>query len=141
MRQFPISETITADGATMKLDNQKNGCKELCVFEEHNRYEEFSLVWAMGRRCISIRNQTRNRKTFLSDFWVDGKRKYVTAKNISSALNFAAGALNYPSLKGIPIKRVENNSLFAVNSNAFSLSGYIHRDIQKMDRWRGETFK
>ena len=26
-------------------------------------------------------------------------------------------------------------------ANALSLAGYIDRDIQKMGRWRGETFK
>ena len=53
LRQLPINTTddeiITANGATLKLDNQKNGWKGVCVFQEHNKDEEFSPVRALGR--------------------------------------------------------------------------------------------
>ena len=77
----------------------------------------------------------------LSAFWVDGKRTYVTANNISSELKFASGAMDYPSLKGIPIKRVDTYSLRAGGANDLSLAGYIDRDIQNMGRWTGEKLK
>ena len=39
LRLFPINATgddiITADGTTLKLGNQKNGWKGVCVFKEH----------------------------------------------------------------------------------------------------------
>ena len=51
--KWPINATendiITANGATLKLDNQKNGWKEVCVFQEHNKDEEFSPARALGR--------------------------------------------------------------------------------------------
>ena len=50
-----------------------------------------------------------NRKTYLSAYWVDGKRKDVTADNMSVVLNFAAITLYYTSLKGIPDKRVDTH--------------------------------
>ena len=145
LRQLPINATdediMTADGATLKLDNQKNGWKGVCVYQEHNKDEQLSPVRALGRRCVSIRHQTSSRKTYLSAYWMDGKRKNITAENISAALKFAATALDYPSLKGIPIDRVDTHSLRAGGANALSLAGYSDRDIQKMGRWRGETFK
>ena len=49
--------------------------------------------------------------------------------------------MDYPLLKGIPIKQVDTNSLRNGGANALSLSGYSDRDIQNMGRWRGETFK
>ena len=78
---------------------------------------------------------------FVSDFWVDGKRKDVTAENISSELKLASGELDYLSIKSIPIERVDTHSLCAGRANALSLAVYIDRDIQKTGRWRGETFK
>ena len=56
-------EILSADGATLKLDNQKNGWKGVCVYQEHNGDEKFSPVRALGRRCISIRKKVSNKKT------------------------------------------------------------------------------
>ena len=83
----------------------------------------------------------RNKKTDLSAYWVGGRRKYLNAENMSAALKFATTALNYPSLKGIPIDRVDTHSLRSGGANALSLAGYSDRDIQKMGRFIGETFK
>ena len=69
------------------------------------------------------------------------KRKYLNADNMSAALKFSTTALNYPYLKGIPIDIVDTHSLRSGGANALSLAGYSDRDIQKMGRWRGETFK
>ena len=58
MRQLPINsldiEILSADGATLKLDNQKNGWKGVCVYQEHNGDKKFSLVRSLGGRCVSI---------------------------------------------------------------------------------------
>ena len=58
LRQMPINsldeEILSADGATLKLNNQKNGWKRVCVYQEHNGDEKFSPVRALGGRCVSI---------------------------------------------------------------------------------------
>ena len=72
---------------------------------------------------------------------MEGKRKDLNAENMSGALKSATTALNYPSLKGIPIDRVETHSLRSGGSNALSLAVYSDRDIQKMGRLRGKDFK
>ena len=77
----------------------------------------------------------------MSEYWVGGRRKDLTAENMSAALKFATTALNYPSLKVIAIDRVDAHSLRSGGANALSLAGYSNRDIQKMRRPRGETFK
>jgi hypothetical protein len=53
----------------------------------------------------------------------------------------AAAALDYPSLKEIPIKRINTHSLHSGGANALALSGYSDMQIQKMGRWKGATFK
>ena len=69
------------------------------------------------------------------------QKKYINSENMSAELKFAATVLNYLYLKGIPIDRVDTHSLRYGGSNAPSLAIYSERDIQKMGRWRGETFK
>ena len=67
---------------------------------------------------------------------MEGKRKDFNADNMSAELKFATTALNYPSLKGIPIYRVDTHSLKSGGSNALSLAGYSNRYIKngKMER-------
>ena len=145
LRQLPINaldeEILSADGATLKLDNQKNGWKGMCVYQEHNEDEIFSPVRALGRRCVSIWGKWINKKKYLSAYLVGGRRKYLNAENMIVALKFSTTALNYSSLKWIRIDRLGVHSLRSGGDNTLSLAGYSDRDIQKIGRWRGETFK
>ena len=128
---------LSADGVTLKLDNKKKGWKGVCVYQEHNGDERFSPVRALGRRFVSIREKVKNKKTYLSAYWMGGKRKDLNDDNMSAALKFATTTLNYPYLKGIPIHRVDTHSLRSGGANALSLAGYSKRYIQKIGRWRG----
>jgi hypothetical protein len=83
-----------------------------------------------------------NWNTNLSAVWEDnGKRLDVTDKHISKGLKLAAAVLEYPEYRGIPIERIDTHSLRIGGANALHLAGYTDREIQKMGRWRGETFK
>ncbi len=53
----------------------------------------------------------------------------------------AATLINYPSMQGIPIKRIDTHSLCSRGAKALALSGYLDTQIQKMGRWKGATFK
>ena len=133
MRQLPINalgeEILSADEATLKLDNQKNGWKGVCVYQEHNGDETFSPVRALGRRCLSIQKEVRNKTTYLSAYWVGGRRKDINAENLSAALKFSTTTLNYPSLKGFLIYRVDTHSLRYLGANALSIVGYSNSYI------------
>jgi len=140
-RQAPAHLIATADGATMKLDNQKNGWKGVCVYQETNGEDYLCPVRALGRCFLHIRKHGGSAKTFLSSYWTAGKRADVTAKNISRALKLVATELQYPTSKGIPITRINTHSLRSGGANALALAGYSDTQIQKMGRWRGATFK
>ena len=131
----------TADGATLKLDNQKNGWKGICVYQETNGDTIHCPVRALGRRYLHLRHHGANKKTILSAYFYGGKRFDVTADHISLALKAAATSLEYPILKGIPIERINTHSLRSGGANALALAGYSDTQIQKMGRWRGATFK
>ena len=72
---------------------------------------------------------------------MEGEIKDVNAENMSEASKFATTRLNYPSLKWVPIDIVDTHSLISEGANALSFAEYRDRHIQKMGRWRGETFK
>ena len=56
-------------------------------------------------------------------------------------LNFSTTTLNYPSLKGITIDRVDTNSLRYVGADALSLTGYSDRDIKKWGDGEGKLLR
>jgi hypothetical protein len=140
-RFAPFADIMTADSATLKLDNQKNGWKGVCIHQECNGDPRHCPVRALGRRIIHIRTNTSDSSTYLSAFFVAGARFDVTDNDICLSLKQAARALHYPEQKGIPIDRVDTHSLRSGGANALSLAGFSDREIQKMGRWRSATFK
>ncbi len=80
-----------------KLDNQKNGWKGICIYQQHNGEPLRCLVHALARCVIHLRKQNTVGKDYLSAYFVDGARKNVTAEDISKHLKLAAGLLHYPT--------------------------------------------
>ncbi len=140
-RNAPFSLIMTAESATLKLDNQKNGWKEVCVHQEANREAFNCPVMALAPQVIHIRENGGDQKALLSAIYVEGVRYDVTGDDISKGLKMAAKLLNYPSTQGIPIERVDTHSLCSGGTNALVLSGYSDTQIQMMGRWKGTTFK
>ncbi len=140
-RDAPDDLIANAEGATMKLDNQKNGWKGVCVYQETNGDQIFCPVCALGRQYLHLQANGATAKTIISAYYHEGKHFDVTSDHVSVALKMAAIALEYPILKGIPIKRINTHSLRSGGANALALAGYSDMQIQKMGRWRGATFK
>jgi hypothetical protein len=130
-----------AEGATMKLDNQKNGWKGVCVYQETNGDKIFCPVRAIGRQYLHLQANGATEKTIILAYYHEGKRFDVMSDHVSVALKTAAIALKYPILKGIPIERINTHSLRSGSANALALAGYSDMQIQKMGRWQGATFK
>ena len=140
-RFAPYEDILTADSATLKLDNQKNGWKGVCIHQECNGDPYHCPVRALGRRITHLRQNTPDASTYLSAFFTEGARFDVTDNDIRLSLKQAACALHYPEQKGIPINRIDTHSLRSGGANALSLAGFSDREIQKMGRWRSATFK
>lgn len=140
-RMAPVNDIMSADSATLKLDNQKNGWKGVCIHQQKNGHRIHCPVRALGRRVAHIRGHTVQLDTFLSAFYINGQRFDVTDNDIRTSIKRAAELLNYPQARGIPIARIDTHSLRSGGANALSLSGYSDREIQKMGRWKSATFK
>jgi hypothetical protein len=132
---------MSADGATLKLDNQKNGCKGVCINQQTTGDPFHCPVRALGCRFAHLREHHATGKTFICAYWMDDTEYNVTAENISASVKWAAAALSYPMYKGIPISQVDTHSLRIGGACALALSRYSDMHIQKMGHWRGETFK
>ena len=57
------------------------------------------------------------------------------------AIKAAGRALEYPTEYGIDIERLDTHSLRSGGANQLAEAGYSEMHIQKMGRWRGDTFK
>ena len=100
----PAELIATANGATLKLDNQKNGWKGICVYHETNGNQWHCPVCALARYYIHLHSMGADAKTYLLAYYNDkGKCGIITNKDISRALKAAANVLDYPNAKGIPI--------------------------------------
>ena len=86
-RTAPDDLIASADGATLKLDNQKNGWKGVCVYHETNGDSINCLVRALGRQYLQLRHHGATPKTFLSTFYNDhNKRCDITNEDVTTAL-------------------------------------------------------
>ncbi len=146
LRQLPWNASpdlvMSADSATLKLDNQKNGWHGVCIHHESNGDPVHDPVRALGRRVLHIWEHAPGDGTMFLSAFFDGSTRYdVTDKDLRTALKLTATALDYPATRGIPVERIDTHSLRIGGANALSLAGYSDRQIQKMGRWRGETFK
>ncbi len=55
----PLTDILTADGATLKLDNQKNRHKGVCVYQQTTGNPIHCPVHALGRRYQHLREKKR----------------------------------------------------------------------------------
>ena len=130
-------DILSADSASLKIENQKNGWKNVCVHQEWNGEAYNSGVRALGRRYVHIRRHacTQTFKTELLAFFVRGVRYDVRDRDVRTALKMAATMLDYPNVKGIQVCDVDTHSLRLGGATALALAGYSDTQIQKMGRW------
>ncbi len=108
----PANLIATADGATLKLDNQINGRKGVCVYHKTNGNKWHCPVCELDCCYLHLCNMGANSKTFLLAHYDDkNKRGNVTNKDVSKALKAAAMVLDYSTAKGIPVDRIDTHSL------------------------------
>jgi hypothetical protein len=132
----------TTNRATLKLDNQKNAWKAICVYHEANGNDTYCPIRALGRRLLHLQHHGATAKTFLSAYFNEaGQRFDITNQDISAALKLAATFLGFPTTKGIPINHIDTHLLRSGGENALLLAGYSDTQIQKMGRWHRATFK
>jgi hypothetical protein len=71
-RNAPAHLIAMEDGAMMILDNQKNGWKGVCVYQEANSDEYLCPIKALGKCFLHLRLLGATQKTFLMSYWANG---------------------------------------------------------------------
>ena len=146
LRVLPANATpeqrLSADGATLKLTNQKNGWKNVCIHQQRNNLGLCDPVETIARVVNELMTFTNDGEEFLSAFLNEkGKTQQIIPSDIAKCLQEGALKCDYPGNRGCPIDRINTHSLRSGGANALSLAGYKEHQIQKMGRWSGKTFK
>jgi hypothetical protein len=110
---------LTANGATLKLDNQENGWKGVCVYHKYNGKRGHCPVCALARCYLHLCNIGADSKTFLLASYNDKGQ---------GTLKVATTALDYPMAKGIPVDRINTHSLWSGGTNTLFSRVFIHPD-------------
>jgi hypothetical protein len=98
-----LADIMSADGATLKLDNQKNSWKGVCIYQQTTGDLFHCPVGAVGCPFAHLCEHHARGKTFICAYWMDGTEYNVTAENISAAVRQAAATLSNPTYKGIQL--------------------------------------
>jgi hypothetical protein len=67
----PAELIATANSTTIKLDNQKNGWKGICVYHETNGNQWHCPVCALARYYIHLHSMGADAKTYLLAYYDD----------------------------------------------------------------------
>jgi hypothetical protein len=117
----PTSLVLTADSTTLKLNNQKNGWKGVCVHQVANGESFNCPVRALARWVLHLRDHNAAGKMLLSSFFHQGTQFDVCGKDISKGLKLAATILQYPSTRGFLIECIDTHSLRSGGRERISL--------------------
>jgi hypothetical protein len=110
-KNAPAHLILSANSATLKVDNQKNGWKGVCVHQETNSNIFFCPIRALEQCVVHLRRHKASKSSFLSTFYHKGKKCDVTGEDISKGLKMAATLHKYPETWGIPIELIDTHSL------------------------------
>ena len=128
-------QIMTAEAATLRISNQKNGHAGACIhYEAVEGNVHACPVRALGRRYCHIRANTKAGKTFLCAYWDRVGRGNISDQEIRVAVKAAASALKYPQ-RGMSLKRIDTHSLRSGGACALKLAGKDNVTIRKLGRW------
>ena len=137
-RSSPLSVLLTADSATLKITNQKNGRMGQTI---HQRAIPLGPcpVQALARRVAHILDNGGTEASLLCDVHIDHEWISIESSHIISLLRKAVASLHLDKA-GIDPDLVGAHSLRAGGAMALKLHGFDDTTIMKMGRWTSLTF-
>ena len=136
-RSSPLAILLTADSATMKITNQKNGRMGQTI--HHDGTDSRGGVAALARRVHHILQNGGNDDSLICDYFKNGDCLAVTPKHLIVMIRTAVKTLRLDT-KGIDPDLVGVHSLRAGGAMALKLNDYSDTTIQKLGRWSSLTF-
>ena len=139
-RTLPLSTLLSADSATLRIVNQKNGRMGTCIHHQCSN-KATSPVKALARLVHHKLSNGGNNDTLLCDFWDTNKHTWqsIQAQDIITMTRKAVKSLNLHQ-QGIDPDLVGAHSLRAGGAMALKMHGHSDTTIMKMGRWSSLTF-
>ena len=136
-RRSPLNILLTADSATLKISNQKNGRMGQTI--HHESTGDNGAVAALARRTHHILAHGGSEDMLICAVSVNGAWSSVTSSNIRKTLRQGASQMKL-HLQGIDPDLIGCHSLRAGGAMALKLQGESDTTIQKMGRWSSSTW-
>ena len=136
-RNSPLEVLLTADSATMKISNQKNGRTGQTL--HHETTGEKGAVAALARRVHHILSNGGTDQQIICDVFQDSAWSSVQSSEIVAAVRAAAKALKLQD-RGIDPDMIGAHSLRAGGAMALKIMGYADSTIRKFGRWTSDTW-
>ncbi len=137
-RYSSLSTLLTADSATMKISNQKNGRMGETI--HHQSTGENGAVAALARRVHHILSNGGTEDNLICDVNIDGTWTSVEGSHMVALIRFAAKSLKLQE-QGIDPDLIGAHSLRAGGAMALKLWGYKDSTIRKFGRWSSDTWQ
>jgi len=137
-RHSPLELLLTADAATMKISNQKNGRTGQTLHQESTG--PTGAVAALAKRVHHILSNGGTEDQLICDVFENDKWSSVQSSEIVSAVRTAAKALNLQD-RGIDSDMIGAHSLRAGGAMALKIMGYADSTIRKFGRWTSDTWQ
>ncbi len=137
-RLSSLQTLLSADSATMKISNQKNGRVGETI--HHQSTGDNGAVAQLARRVHHILSHGGTEENLICDVCVDDNWISVEGSHMVALIRFAAKSLKL-SDQGIDPDLIGAHSLRAGGAMALKLSGYKDSTIRKMGRWSSDTWQ
>ena len=139
-RRSPLSTLLQADGATLKITNQKNGRMGETIHHETVKNTPHGPIQALARRVHHIMSNGGSEDNLICDFINDqGIWNNITSTDMRKELRATVTDLKL-HLQGIDADLVGVHSLRAGGAMAMKLHGLDDTTIMKQGRWTSLTF-
>ena len=132
-----LNTLLAADGATICLENQKNGFRGCTLHHHPSHHQRFCPVKALARLIYHMRGMPPH--TPLGTFRTAAGTAQVTASNIRDMLRQTAVGQQLSS-HGYDLSRIGSHSLRSGGAMALRLAGYDDDMIKKLGRWSSNTY-
>jgi hypothetical protein len=134
----PLHELLLATGATINLENQKNGVRGACVHHATSGDPDIDPVRSLARLVhrIATLNPDTPLGTFIS---VDGRIQQASSTDIAAMVRGGAIGDNL-AIAGYDLTRIGTHSLRSGGAINMAINGVEHAVIMKMGRWSSNTY-
>ena len=136
----PRQILATADAATLRIENQKNGIKNQTIHHEVNdRKDGVCPVALLLKLTLALLDDSATDDTLICSYKLGSEWFHIEDKHITELIKWIAKNTGLHN-KGFPINRVGSHSLRAGGAMALKLNGIDDVLIKKYGRWTSDTF-